>query len=309
MSQAGRPDWPAAEGGFSGRSGVPVHEQTFKKRCICGQSMAMPLCDGKHRTEGWNCGEMTNEVVPLAFVASANLRNLADRLAHRFSAISLNSLDGDLRSERLVILADGHNLERLKQWSERCQAREQTLIGVGVDPRVIQWAFPRAGFLRVSDHPAESLWHVVESAVLAKPEETAPLPRPAVFLSHSAEDEGALYPVLNVLREQLGVKVFLCADSIPAGAAWRQEIRQNLDSCDLFLYIASERSNGSVYCSFEAGMAAALGKRIRIVSLDGSLPPAHLQDIQAAAVPRLMQRKPWLSRSDAILEATLEAVS
>jgi hypothetical protein len=286
-----------------------MHEQTFKKRCVCGQSMAMPLCDGKHRTEGWNCGEMTTELVPIAFVASANLRNLADRLAHRFNGVSLNAVDGDIRSERLVILADGHNLERLTQRSERCQAREQTLIGVGVNPRVLQWAFPRAGFLRVSDHPIESLWHVVESAVLTKPEPTLPIARPSVFLSHSAEDEGALYPVLNVLREQLRVKVFLCADSIPAGAVWRQEIRKHLDSCDLFLYIASERSNGSVYCSFEAGMAAALGKRIRVVSLDGSPPPAHLADIQATAVPRLMQRKPWLSRSDAILEATLEAIS
>jgi hypothetical protein len=271
--------------------------------------MAMPLCDGSHRSEGWDCGEATDEVVPLAFVASANLRNLADRLAHRFNGVSLNSVNGTLRSERLVILADGHNLKRLQQWSERCEARERTLIAVGVDPRVIQWAFPGAGFMAVSDYPTESLWHVVESAVLAQPDVTTALVRPAVFLSHSAEDERAIYPIMKVLREQLGVTVFLCADSIPAGAAWREEIRRNLDNCDLFLYIASEQANGSVYCGFEAGMAAGLGKRIRVVSLDGSSPPAHLQDIQAAAVPRLMQRKPWLTRSDAILEATLEAVS
>jgi hypothetical protein len=269
----------------------------------------MPLCDGSHKAAGWRCGDVSGDVAPLAFLASANLRNLADRLAHRFEAVSLNAVTGPLRCERLVILADGHNLEWLRQVSQRTEASNISLITIGMDSALAQWAFPEASCQALDDIPTQALWVAVESAVLLAPKVTTPRPRPTVFISHSSQDEAAIFPVLRVVREQLGVTVFLCADSIPAGAPWREEIRRNLTQCDLYLYIASESANNSVYCGFETGVASALDKTIRIVSVDGSPPPTHLSDVQATLVPRLMALKPWLNRSDAILEACLEALS
>jgi hypothetical protein len=56
-------------------------------------------------------------------------------------------------------------------------------------------------------------------------------------------------------------------------------------------------------------MALALGKPIHVISLDGQPPPAHLQHLQAIDADRLQRRKPWLTRQDALLEASLLALN
>jgi hypothetical protein len=63
-----------------------------------------------------------------------------------------------------------------------------------------------------------------------------------------------------------------------------------------------------VYCAFEVGVAMALKKPIRIISLDGSSPPSFLQDVQAFDLQRLLIRKPWLTPVDGLLEAFLDAM-
>ena len=54
--------------------------------------------------------------------------------------------------------------------------------------------------------------------------------------------------------------------------------------------------------------AVALGKKIRVISLDHSPLPAYLAHLQASNVPQLMMRKPWLTFDDAILAAILDAI-
>ena len=98
------------------------------------------------------------------------------------------------------------------------------------------------------------------------------------------------------------------ADSIDPGTDWQAVIRRELRSRDLFLFISSKASKGSAFCAFEAGVATALDKPIRIVSLDGGSPPTHLQKIQAMDVKRLRMRKPWLRPTEAVYEACLMAI-
>jgi len=280
----------------------------MKKRCICGRSTLLPLCDGSHAREGWRCGEARGVDVPLVFLASPSLVNVAERLAHRFEGVSANAVSEPLRAEQLVVISDGHAVAELKRQLGRITHERLTLIAVDQDPGALAWAFGDAELRGRADSAAPNLWGQIEALVSAPSAVTDEPVKPVVFLSHAVADEAAIYPAVRALREHYGLEVFVCADSIPAGSAWRREIDAELARCDVFLVLASEHANASVFCAFEAGCAVGLNKPIRVVCLDGQGPPAPLQDIQGSDVRRLLARKPWLEPSDAILEACLEAV-
>jgi len=248
--------------------------------------------------------------VPLALVAGASLANLADRLAHRFGGTSVHRPATEIACRRLAILTDGHDIERVRQLSAGIRTEETVVVGVGLPGSLVQWAFPEATFVLIADDSPSILWQSAEAALLAPGNSPAPAQaRPRVFLSHSHRDEGALFPAIETLREHFGVPLFVCADSIAPGEGWLEEIQQQLQDCDLFVFIASAQANDSVFCGFEAGMAMALGKAMHVVSLDGQLPPIHLQHLQAIDVQRLRGRKPWLTSLDALLEALLAGLS
>ena len=56
-------------------------------------------------------------------------------------------------------------------------------------------------------------------------------------------------------------------------------------------------------------MATALGKPVRLVSLDGSLPPVFIQHLQTADLERLGRSRPWLERHDLLLEELLKIIA
>jgi hypothetical protein len=284
-------------------------EERPEKRCVCGRSKALPLCDGSHRSAGWTCSPEDEGVLPFAFVASRNLQNLADRMAHRFGGRSIQTPGGSVECQRLVVVTDGQDAEWTASLCAGVVYNSQVVLAVGVAPSVVQWAFPDAVPIEVDEVVAPLIWKRAEAALLSGSAQLVAPPRPKVFLSHSVRDEAALLPVVDTLRDHFSVPFFVCADSIPAGSQWQEEIRGHLGRCDLFVYAASENANASVFCGFEAGFAAGLAKPIRIVSLDGAPPPAHLQHIQAADVPRLRKRKPWLTETDALLDAFLLALA
>ena len=264
----------------------------------------MPLCDGSHRSEGWECSGDTTEVVRFAFAANDNLRNLADRLAHRFQGRSLHSAADSARCERLVLVTDGQDVDALRRISAAVRRTETLVLCIGMDPSVLGWAFPEAICVGIEDETGPLLWTRVQEAV-SESSPAAAVERPRVFLSHSVLDEQELFPSIEALRNHFGLELFVCADSIPSGSGWHEEIRRRLEACDLFLFVGSEAAAASAFCAFEAGMAFALNKPIHVLSLDGSPPPTHLQSIQAVDVVRLRARKPWLTHADAILEACL----
>ena len=280
-----------------------------KKRCVCGQSKTYPLCDGNHEAEGWVCSAIQDEANALAFVADPHLRNLADRLAHRFGGVSLHASTGPVRAHRLVILTAGLGVDYIRAARARVQADENLVIGIGVSEGLVNWAFPESQSVAVSSEPAPALWPTVVDAIEGVSSTLTSHARPSVFLSHSVADENAIFPPISALRDYYGLPVFVCADSIKPGSRWQDEIRTRLEACDLLLLINSQSVAQSTYCAYEVGMANGLGKPVRVVNLDESALPTYLAHIQAVSVPRLMERKPWLNLEDAILDALLTAVS
>jgi len=280
----------------------------MKKRCICGQSARLPLCDGAHAKEGWGCGQDLGPDVASVFVASPSLINLSNRLAHRFGGVSANVVVDPIRTVRLVVLCDGHGICELSRRMESIDYTELHLLAVDQHPSTLAWAFEDAVFSAQVDTEAPHLWQRVETLVSGTPRGVIRRARPVVFLSHAVADEGVIFPTVQTLRNQYGMEVFLCADSIPVGSAWRTRIEEALEGCTVFLLLASAHANRSVFCAFEAGCAVGRGKRMRLVCLDESGPPAPLQEIQGPNVQRIMACKPWLEAQDALLEACLDAL-
>ncbi|HCP44913.1 MAG TPA: hypothetical protein DIU15_02640, partial [Deltaproteobacteria bacterium] len=216
----------------------------------------------------------------------------------------------DIVCQRLAILTDGHAIERLHQLAANIRAEETLVVGVGLSASLVQWAFPKTQWVIIEDESPSLLWQNAEAALMttnSRPT-TQSLTRPRVFLSHSHRDEGALFPAIETLREHFQIPLFVCADSIAPGGGWLDEIRHQLHDCDRFVFVVSTHANDSVFCGFEAGMAMALGKPIHLVSLDAQLPPLHLQHLQAVCVKRLLERKPWLTAEDGLVEALLSGL-
>ena len=278
------------------------------KRCVCGRSKTLPLCDGSHESPGWTCSPEEVDVLPYVFVASSNLQNLADRLAHRFGGASIQTAGEKLQCRRLVVVADGHDIDRLQDLRGSVDADSVVVMGVGPGAGALQWAFEDAVHLTVDEEFAPLLWKRAEAALLSGSAQLDAVERPRVFLSHSVRDEAAIIDVVDALRDQFEIPIFVCADSIRAGDDWYAEIHDHLARCDVFVFVVSHSANASVFCAFETGVATGLGKPVRVVSLDGHVPPAHLQHIQSADIPRLLQRKPWLTEADALLEGLLSAL-
>jgi len=261
-------------------------------------------------SEDWTCVPDGDDIADIVFLASPHLRNLADRLAHRFSGVSAHADDSNLRTHKLVILTNGVGTLGIHQRRTEITAHSTQVVGIGLDTAALQWAFSDAEYRTVAAEPTLSLWSRVLATLTT---EEAPsrlvVQRPRVFISHGVNDEPTIYPILTILREQYGLELFVCADSIDAGSSWQDEITSHLRRCDIFLIISSHAVARSLFCAFEAGMAVALDKPIRIVKLDDSKLPLHLQDRQSVDVHRLMQRKPWLTQADAVLDACITAIA
>jgi len=286
-----------------------MSRRSTPRLCICGRSSRLPLCDGTHRADDWSCDRVPGPDAPVAFLTDPTYANLADRLAHRFDGVVLDRRNAPPRVGRLVVLTSGHPLRDLQARVAATPHEACTVIGIGVADETLGWAFPGAEHTSLTSLSGVALWAEAESFLLEGEGRKGTPPRPRVFLSHAHQDEAALFPSIEALREIHGLDLFVCADSIPRGADWHATIEGELRSRDMFLAVISEHAARSTFCAFEAGMAVALDKPVRLVSLDGAPPPAHLQHLQSADVPRLRARKPWLPSDAAVLEAVLTAVS
>lgn len=276
----------------------------MSRRCICGRSSRLPLCDGAHALEGWRCSAAEPTIHPRVFAAGPSGRSIVERLAHAHRGAALHRLRGPVRTEQLVVVSDGTDLDHIAL--HRVDAEATRLLLLGADPALFGAAIAGATVVAVADsaHPAV-LWRNLEAALSAP---GTPLEQPgSVFISHAASDEALLQPAVDTLRK-LGITVFSCGDSIPAGTRWYDEILMALHACDRFVSVLTKASRASTWCAFEAGAAVATGKPIQLVSVDGLPPPSFLSHVQMQDVPRARQLRPWLSDDDAILEALLAPV-
>lgn len=272
------------------------------RRCICGRSARLPLCDGSHAAEGWSCAALPGAALARVFAAAPHNHTLAERLAHVRRGQPLHRLDGPVAAEELVVLTDGTDLDHLRPALARLQATETRVLVVGADVALLGGAFRGARLTAVpeADHPAV-LWTALLRALDA-PEAPALPPVRRLFLSHATADEARLQPAVAALRD-LGLEVFVCGDSIPAGSRWWDEIRAALQACDRFLLLLSAASRDSGWCAFEAGAAVAWDKPVQLISLDGTLPPSYLAHLHMLDLPRARRLRPWLDEEDALIEA------
>lgn len=276
--------------------------------CICGRSATAPFCDGSHDGEGWACsGE---EATGPVFAASPRYENLARKLAGHHGGRVWAPGSGDFAATRLILLLDGFDLEVPRRARERVAADSVEVVSLGLDAALLAGAFPGARIRAAAADPLGAFSAV--NALLAG-EAAAASPAPATlragFLSHAVADEPSLLPVVETLRAGFGADLFLCADSIPGGSDWQATIDAALRDAPVFVLLLSVASAASHFCAYEAGVARGLGKDLRVISLDGTAPPAFLQHVQAAELPRKAAARPWLDPEDLLLEELLGALA
>lgn len=275
-----------------------------ERRCVCGRSERFPLCDGSHRGQ-WSCSTPAPEV-EVAVIAAHHLSMVGERLAHELGGVAMQTVRHPTRAVRAVVLSDGTELDRLLQSVARVDAQERIAIVVDGAAALVGRALPDWSVRLARSDDASGLWGAVWEAMSAMPVEV-PILRSA-FVSHAVADEPQLQPVLDGVR-RAGAELFLCADSIELGTDWRARIEHALASSERFVFVVSEHSVRSTYCAFEAGFALARGRTPRLISLDGTLPPAFLAHLQAADIPRMVHRQPWLTPSEALMQALVDAIS
>ena len=273
------------------------------RRCVCGRSATPPICDGSHGAEGWVCA--TDAFAPWCFLAGPHYLTLAERLAHGGGGAAAHRVDR-VRCGRLVVLTDGTDLDWIQAALPRVVSDARRVIGLGVDPERLGTAFADFEALRLeTEGSGDALWARAQAACEAPAPARAIAPPSSVFLSHAVADEPALQGAVDYLRRTTGAEIFLCADSIPAGGPWAATILDALRARERFVFAVSAASAASTFCAFEVGYALALGLPIGLVSLDGTPPPAFVQHLQAADVPRLLARRPWPTAAEALVEALL----
>jgi len=274
-------------------------------RCVCGRSERFPICDGSHG-DAWTCGTPTT-TVGFCVVAGPHLSSLAERLAWEEGGQPLHRLEGAVTASRAVVLSDGTDLAFLAAELERLTAA--SVLGVAVDAPGAALGKLLAGGPVTSACPDDPrrIWPAVRDALRGESTPAPPLARG--FLSHAAADESWLLPAVETLRRHAGAELFVCADSIPAGSAWREHIETSLRSAERLVFVGSAASFASTYCAFEFGLATALQLPRRVLRVDDTPLPPWMGHIQAVDIPRWRRIRPWLSRADAVEEALLDCLA
>jgi hypothetical protein len=160
-----------------------------------------------------------------------------------------------------------------------------------------------------ADQGLQAHSHSQEETLLGSPSLPAKASLKSAFISHAVKDEALIMPVIDYLHRYFQADLFTCADSISPGANWQAEIVDALQIKENFIVLLSKSTLKSHFCSFEIGMAYALEKPIILISLDGSPPAAFVQHLQTVDLTRLEQQKPWLEKSDLLLDELLKALS
>jgi hypothetical protein len=277
----------------------------MKPRCICGRSAQYPLCDGSHTDEEWACAAEPRAAVVV--VSAPPLVNLARRLAARLRGVSLTVGDPPIRGARVVVLTDGLDLEHVATLAAQVQATDTRVLALGAPAALVG---PALGgrVTELADGAGPGLWRRVIAA-LETPGEPVVAQGRRWFISHATADEVALEPVAAYLREELGLDVFLCSDSLAPGGRWQRQLQNALEAADAVLFVLSAASAGSVFCAWELGWAMGHGTPVRVVRLDGAAPPAPIQHLHLSDVGRLAKSRPWLEADEVRVLAVLQAMA
>ena len=273
------------------------------KRCICGRSTRLPLCDGSHADLAWACRAERSGRVPYAFVAGPHDENFAERLANELAGVAVHSIGGDVAADEVVVLASPAGLDEVDRLLKRVDAPRRRVIALEA-AAVIAGAFDGWQIVEAGGDTLE-LWRSVRAAVTGQPADVAERELQATFLSHAVADEPLILPAVDYVRRHLDADVFLCADSIETGAIWHDTIVNELQARPAFVWLLSRAANSSSFCAFEIGYAMALNKPLTIISLDGTRPPAYVQHLHMIDLQRQRQARPWLDAREALIESLM----
>ena len=100
-----------------------------------------------------------------------------------------------------------------------------------------------------------------------------------IFISYSAEDTSKVRPIVNWLNIIPDVRVFFDRDRLNPGDFIKQEIKNFIMGCDLFVVFYSLSAHSSQYVLQEIGVAEGNSKLIIPVLLDRTKPNAMLEGI------------------------------
>jgi WD40 repeat protein len=92
-----------------------------------------------------------------------------------------------------------------------------------------------------------------------------------VFISYSRAD-GAFVRELHAFLIDRGKNVWVDWEDIPPASQWEQDIDDNIDAADSFVFVISGSSLASQYCAGELRHAGERGKRIVPIACDGADP-------------------------------------
>jgi hypothetical protein len=111
-----------------------------------------------------------------------------------------------------------------------------------------------------------------------------------VFISHSRDDQPLVERIERGLTFGGRVRVLTDRRMLSAGRPWRKELRQALETTDVFVVIGSPASAKSDFVLQELGGAWALGKPIVIVTPEGEVewaPPIEPSAYRRVALTEL----------------------
>src|SRR5918997_955010 len=105
----------------------------------------------------------------------------------------------------------------------------------------------------------------------------------SIFVSHRSQDQAAAERVVARLRAAGFAALFVDFDpaqGIPAGRNWEQELYGQLRRSDAVVFLASEASVASRWCSIEIGLARSLGRPVFPLRVQAGVRSPLLADVQ-----------------------------
>src|SRR3954454_17774858 len=121
----------------------------------------------------------------------------------------------------------------------------------------------------------------------------------SVFVSHSSRDRAVTERVVARLRAAGFAALFVDFDpeqGIPAGRSWERELYAQLRRTDAVIFLASQASVASRWCSIELGLARSLGRPMFPVRLQRGVALPLLADVQWTDLTDLEDAEAGLER-------------
>lgn len=90
-----------------------------------------------------------------------------------------------------------------------------------------------------------------------------------IFISYSRNDKSLVYPIVEQIEKELGIKCWIDLNGIKSGEEFEEIIIQAIDECKIVLFMLSDNSLKSKWTKREVYYAEDEGKRIIPVLVDG----------------------------------------